>query len=267
VSESTCVLVCADSFVAPELDPLPHAIITDPPYNIGKWGENWETEKRSASQQVGLRASGQNFRPQQYGEQAKFTKRWAMRHTTVPGGFVVVFSAARLSGAVMTGMAAAGLLIRDMFVWHPGMGQMKAQSIARYAPDVDMEGRKTPQFAPCIEAIIVAQTPLDGNMVDNWTRHRTGLVEASYPSGRARSQMLSYPRPSRAERVGHPTQKPVELMVDLVERFTLPGQMVLDPFAGSGTTLVAARSCGRDSYGFERDTGYHQMALARLGQS
>ena len=49
----------------------------------------------------------------------------------------------------------------------------------------------------------------------------------------------------------HPTQKPVTLLERLIEVFTDPGDVVIDPVAGSGTTLLAAENLGRESYGFE----------------
>jgi len=49
----------------------------------------------------------------------------------------------------------------------------------------------------------------------------------------------------------HPTQKPVELLERLIEVFTDPGDVVIDPVAGSGSTLVAAINKGRKAYGFE----------------
>lgn len=49
----------------------------------------------------------------------------------------------------------------------------------------------------------------------------------------------------------HPTQKPVPLLERLIEVFTDPGDVVIDPVAGSGTTLLAAENLGRESYGFE----------------
>lgn len=62
----------------------------------------------------------------------------------------------------------------------------------------------------------------------------------------------------------HTTQKPLDLMSALVRDFTDPGETVLDPFAGSGTTGVACIQAGRSFIGWERDGKYHAAALARL---
>lgn len=62
----------------------------------------------------------------------------------------------------------------------------------------------------------------------------------------------------------HPTQKPVDALKPLVSSFCPPGGLVLDPFCGSGSTLVAARDCGRDWFGIELDAGHHATAAQRL---
>jgi site-specific DNA-methyltransferase (adenine-specific) len=62
----------------------------------------------------------------------------------------------------------------------------------------------------------------------------------------------------------HTTQKPVALMEALVLDFTDPGETILDQFAGSGTTGVAALRLGRGFIGFERDEKYHALATERL---
>lgn len=66
-----------------------------------------------------------------------------------------------------------------------------------------------------------------------------------------------------AQRV-HETQKPVSLMLELVELFTDPDEVVLDPFAGSGTTGVACLRLGRRFIGIERDARYAAIARERL---
>lgn len=67
----------------------------------------------------------------------------------------------------------------------------------------------------------------------------------------------------RGQRV-HPTQKPIELMMALVEDFTDPDEVVLDPFVGSGTTGVACLRLGRRFIGVEQDEGHAKTARERL---
>lgn len=62
----------------------------------------------------------------------------------------------------------------------------------------------------------------------------------------------------------HPTQKPVSALTPLVEAFSCPQGIVLDPFAGSGSSLVAARMLGRSYIGIEMDSKYHAVASERL---
>ena len=62
----------------------------------------------------------------------------------------------------------------------------------------------------------------------------------------------------------HTTQKPLPLMRELVELFTDPGDLILDPFCGSGATLVAAYGLGRRAIGVEIDEKYAEVAAKRL---
>lgn len=65
----------------------------------------------------------------------------------------------------------------------------------------------------------------------------------------------------------HPTQKPVSALRPLIGAFSKRGDLVLDPFAGSGSTLVAARQLGRRFLGIEIDRQYWQAARERLRES
>lgn len=62
----------------------------------------------------------------------------------------------------------------------------------------------------------------------------------------------------------HPTEKPLQALTPMIEAFSAPGDYVLDPFAGSGSTLLAAQRCGRDAIGIELDAGYYAKAAMRL---
>ena len=62
----------------------------------------------------------------------------------------------------------------------------------------------------------------------------------------------------------HPTEKPVGLLANLISSVTKPGDLILDPFAGSGSTLVAAKKTGRRFIGIELDDDYFVTAQRRI---
>lgn len=84
----------------------------------------------------------------------------------------------------------------------------------------------------------------DGKMIFNWFEWK-------------RDSSKEYPKI-------HPTQKPVGLLKRLIEIYTDPGDVVIDPCAGSGSTLRAAYECGRNSYGFEVDRKFYGLAKTKM---
>lgn len=101
----------------------------------------------------------------------------------------------------------------------------------------------------------------------------TGYVEArheqAYLLAKGRPQLTGAPVPDVLdwEYTGnrlHPTQKPINILRPLVEAFCPADGIVLDPFCGSGSTLVAARQTGRTSVGIELDAKHRQTAELRL---
>ena len=65
----------------------------------------------------------------------------------------------------------------------------------------------------------------------------------------------------------HPAPFPLELALRLVRMYSFVGDTVLDPFAGSGTTMLAALETGRNSVGFEIDPDFFEFAKKRIGKS
>lgn len=79
-----------------------------------------------------------------------------------------------------------------------------------------------------------------------------------------RGSVLSFQRPHGSAVTRHPTEKPVPLMRALIESSTVVGETVLDPFAGVGSTLVAAVAAGRHAVGIELEERYCEIAARRL---
>lgn len=78
-----------------------------------------------------------------------------------------------------------------------------------------------------------------------------------------KGSVLRAPRKSRSS-AGHPTGKPVSLLQQLIESSTMRGDLVVDPCAGSGSTLVAAVLEGRRAFGVEIDRTYAELAVRRV---
>jgi site-specific DNA-methyltransferase (adenine-specific) len=70
--------------------------------------------------------------------------------------------------------------------------------------------------------------------------------------------------PESARRVGHPAPFPTELPRRLIELYTFAGDLVLDPFLGSGSTAIAAVQTGRRYVGYEIDAEYVALAEKRI---
>lgn len=76
-----------------------------------------------------------------------------------------------------------------------------------------------------------------------------------------RTTVLEYDKPAANDL--HPTMKPIELIVQLIEDGTAPGALVYDPFLGSGTCIIAAEKTGRKCYGMEKDPAYADVIITR----
>lgn len=83
--------------------------------------------------------------------------------------------------------------------------------------------------------------------------------------GRMIFNCFDWPRDTKTPKI-HPTQKPVPLLERLIEIFTDPDDVVIDPCAGSGTTLLAAANCGRRAYGFEIKKNFFADAQKLLSE-
>ncbi|MFB6198813.1 MAG: site-specific DNA-methyltransferase, partial [Halobacteriaceae archaeon] len=121
------------------------------------------------------------------------------------------------------------------------------------------------------EIVGVGATGKGDSRAPRWRMQHEFIVYGSYGKldfqneNRHDGSILEFQRPSAKDRI-HPTEKPAELMRYLVESVTEEGDIVFDPFAGSGATLAGAQQCGRNYVGAEIDEQHYEAARDRLEQ-
>ena len=99
----------------------------------------------------------------------------------------------------------------------------------------------------------------------DWDESTTGNFRDTHPSNLWTD--ITVPFWSMPENTDHPTQKPEKLLAKILLASTNPGDLILDPFAGSGTTAVVAKKLGRKFVTIESDEEYCLLAAKRLGLS
>ncbi len=255
-------------------------IATDPPYFIHGMGDEWSDaalqKSKDRSQTIGGLPVGMKFDPEQGKRLEAFMTELgeAAIPAMKPGAFFLAFSQPRLTHRMAIALENAGFEIRDVLIWEHQGGQGKAFSQDHFVDKMEISdsakakmkaklgGRKTPQLRPKFETIVLAQKPRDGTFAENYYKWETGLIDLNFDP--QPTTIFGYNKPRREKTIDHMTVKPVELMMRLIEIFSAPGQTVLDPFMGSGTTGVAAALCERNFQGYEIEPRYYQMARRRI---
>lgn len=264
--------------------------LTDPPYFLDTLGDEWDTDniekrlptdKNGKKPAIGSLPKGMKFDPQQGVRFQEFMAKVSVEIFRVlkPGGFFISFSQARLYHRMTIAVEDAGFEIRDMIGW-TYKGQAKAFSqdhIIDLQKNLtaeekeklkkELSGWKTPQLKPCIEPMCLAQKPTEGKFIDNWQKYGVGLMNTNATfEGEFPGNIIPVSKPSKKEKGDfndHVSVKPVKLCSHLIDLFCPKGGTVLDPFLGSGTTLVAAEAVGRNSIGFEISSKYFDIIQKR----
>lgn len=260
-----------------------HMSVTDPPYFIDGMADHWDVQKLERSKAkgkvVGGMPVGMKYDPRQSIELGKFIARIApeLYRVVVPGGFVLMFSQARLVHRMAVALEDAGFEIRDMGVWVRD-GQAKAFGMdhfidkSSYTEDekselkIELNGLKTPQLRPMHEPFIVAQKPKAGTFLQNWIQYHIGLIDTTQSiDGKFPANVVPISKPRGEEKTEHLTQKPIALIEHLIKLFSpCEGQTIFDPFMGSGSHGVAAIKANRNFIGIELDTKYYTIAQRRI---
>ncbi len=154
-----------------------------------------------------------------------------------------------------------GLLLRGEIVWRKAKGASGSIAVGSYLSAAN------PVLRDVTERVVVASKGRFDRAVPRKERERRGL-----PYENTITKELFFAstldvwdiRPDHARRVGHPAPFPVELPERLIHLYTYRGDVVLDPFLGSGSTALAAARTDRHYVGYDTDADYIALATSRL---
>jgi DNA modification methylase len=204
-------------------------IVADPPYVISR-KSNFHTMKDRKSQRTGtmLGLWDVEFDNDPWIKLAAGTLK--------DGGSLVTFNAWSRATIIEDLCTKHGLIYKDTLVWHKS-NPMPRNRDRRYIPNVEM-----------IQWYVKK---------GKWTFNRQ--------NDKYESSVLSFASESGGGfKRYHPTQKPVKLIEHLIKIHSNEGDLVVDPFMGSGTTAVASINTKRRFIGFEIDEQYYQKAKGRI---
>jgi site-specific DNA-methyltransferase (adenine-specific) len=156
-----------------------------------------------------------------------------------------------------------GMLMRGEVIWQ------KARGAGGSCAWGSFRSPQNPVLRDVTERVVIASKGRFDRALSRSRREEEGRPhESTIPTEEFLEATLDiWEIPSEsARRIGHPAPFPVALPRRLIELYTYEGDLVLDPFIGSGTTAVAAVRTGRRYVGVETDPGYIELAKARLAE-
>ncbi len=172
-----------------------------------------------------------------------------------PRGSIYVMASQRFMPFLFVELSRIAIW-RNTIIWHytNGLGSNTHFSM-RYEPIMFFS--KTDDY--CFD--------VDPLRTQDWA-HNRGCEKGYHPKGRNPTDVWQIHRLvwNNSERVDHPTQKPLELFSRMIVVSSSKGDLVFDPFMGSGTTAIAAENLGRNWKGIEKEEKYVQMANNRIAK-
>lgn len=225
-------LVCGDSTTAESVAAAlggerPHMIWTDPPWNVA-YNSVERPSGRGAKSRPKMTIMNDAL-GDKFGEfAAGFCRQFAA--VAAPGTPIYVAMSTQEWGVIDAELKKAGFHGSSVIIWAK-------------------------------QALVLGRKDFHSQYEPIWYGWREGAPRRCAPTDRAMSDLWMIDRPRKSEL--HPTMKPVALVARSISASSHPGDLVLDPFGGSGTTLLAAEQLGRRSSLVELDPAYADVIVER----
>lgn len=275
-----------------------HTIISDIPYGIGC--DNWDVLHNNTNTAYGGASSAQLTAGKLFKRRGKPLNGWSEADKRIPleyqewcaswasewlrilkpGGSCFIFAGRRYAHRCIVAMEEAGFTFKDMLSWEKDTAPQRAQRLSAIyerrndgANEKKWAGWRVANLRPLFEPILWFQKPyktggtIANNVLENevgaWNERALQKYNLHTGDNATLSNMLKVQITS-ADHGKHVAQKPLQLMELLISLVTIEGQVVLDPFMGSGTTCLAAKKLNRHYIGIDIDPQSFQTAAERL---
>lgn len=226
-------------------------LFLDPPYNLTK------------------KFNTRTFRATSHEAYASWFEEWLtpLLHTPKPTASIYICGDWR-SSSVIQQVAERHFTVRNRITWEREKGRGAKANWKNASEDIwfcTMSDRyRFDVGAVKLKRKVIAPYTENGRPKD-WDRSASGDFRLTHPSNLWTD--LTVPFWSMPENTEHPTQKPEKLLAKIILASTRPGEVVLDPFLGSGTTSVVAKKLGRRYVGIEIDEKFASIAEKRLARA
>ncbi|MEW5957092.1 MAG: site-specific DNA-methyltransferase [Chloroflexota bacterium] len=242
--------ICQDILAI--LDYLPRQFVDllfiDPPYNLSK------------------SFNGRNFSQMSLAEYEAWLESWLrpLVNTLKPAASIYICGDWQSSAAIQR-VAQKYFRVRNRITWEREKGRGAKTNWKNASEDIWF-CTMSKNYTFNVEAVklkrrVIAPYTDDGQPKD-WNEAQAGRFRLTHPSNLWTD--LTVPFWSMPENTDHPTQKPEKLLAKILLASSNPGDVVFDPFLGSGTTSVVAKKLGRRYVGIEIDETYCCLAEKRL---
>jgi len=230
-------------------DRIVDLLIVDPPYNLNKtFGDS-------------------KFRKTDDNEYRSFTETWIKKIKPLLKDAAAVYVCCDWKSSMIVGkLLQEHFYIQNRITWQREKGRGAARNWKNSMEDIWFATVSPKIFTFNVDNVkmrrrVIAPYKVNGRPKD-WVESERGGFRDTYPSNFWDD--ISVPYWSMPENTDHPTQKPEKLLARLILASSNPGDIVMDPFLGSGTTAVVAKKLGRHYIGIEREGGYCALAQKRL---